>query len=123
MALRDSSDIIANMELIALKGRARQPLDAEMRDALEAVIDWLAARVPYKEPLPRGYSIRFTVKPAANGEVRRFHQLLKAAAPGLGGQGVWIDTAALSDVDVRDVAVFAEDLASGLLAEIVAFLQ
>lgn len=123
MTGRESTDIVSNMELIVREGRSRQPLSAEMRFALRVVIDWLAARVPYKEPLPRGYSVHFTVKPDGTGEMRRFHRLLKAAAPGVGGAGVWIDTAALADVDVRDVAVFADDLATGLLGEIIAFLQ
>jgi hypothetical protein len=88
MALR-SHDIIANMELLIHATRSGRAFDAEMQTAAAAIVDWLAARVPYKEPLPRGYSILWKIRNDANGQPQRCHQLLKSAT-GL-GTGVWIE--------------------------------
>jgi hypothetical protein len=117
------SDIVSDMQLVISAMRSGRAFDGEVQSATSAIIDWLAARVPYKQPLPRGYSVLWQVKNGADGEPRQFHQLLKSASAAPNGQGVWIDTSALRDTDIRDVRAFANDLASGLLAEIVTFLQ
>ena len=123
MASIDSNDIVANIELVVRASRGQGAIDETARDALASVINWLAARVPYKETLPRGYSIHWTAQKDAGGVMRRYHQLLKEATARIGGEGVWIDTAALDQVQAGDIRVLANDLATGLLAELITFLQ
>ena len=123
MASTDNNDIVANMELVVQAGRGQGAIDDEARAALASVINWLAARLPYKAPLPRGYSVLWTVHKDSNGVVRRYHQILKEATARIGGEGVWIDTSALDHVQAGDIRIFANDLATGLLAELIAYLQ
>jgi len=111
-------DIFENLEYLLSLGRNGQPLDIRARAALVAIIDWIAERAPYKTPLPRGYSIRYSLR---SGGIRPFHKLIKAAAGNR--QGLWIDTQDLESTDPRDVAVFAQDIVTGVLLEFAHFLR
>ena len=123
MAATELEDVVANIEIVVRAGRGQSHLDEDSRTALAFIINWLAARLPYKEDLPRGYKMLWSVGKDASGTVRRYHQLLKQADPRSGGGGVWIDTSALAQAQMGDIRIFSNDLATGLLGELIRFLQ
>ena len=115
------NDLLDHLQYIIVSSRNGQAPDARGREALQAVLDWLAERVPFKTPLPRGYSLLWSARTDKQGNTQRYHQLLRAASGST--VGVWIDTENLEQVEPRDLQVFAQDLATGFLKELFGFLQ
>lgn len=116
-----TNDLLEHLQYIIVSSKNGQAPDDRAQAALGALLDWLAERVPFKTPLPRGYSLLWSVKTDKQGNTLRYHQLLRAASGST--VGVWIDTQNLDQVEPRDFQVFAQDLATGFLKDLIAFLQ